>query len=136
MQSLRYYELYFNKMHLNVVFNEVLILGFVLISFDIFTVIKEICFYAGMQFYAMYGLLSHKCSYTTIYACFMPEKLYLVVISVYSGYMDIWIYMGFWFFFFLVMPKDFSCLTSDLAHVPLHWMGRILSIGLPGKSLC
>ena len=62
MPSLRYYELYFNKMHLNIVFNQVLILEFVLISFDIFNVIKEICFYADMQFYAMYGLLSHKCS--------------------------------------------------------------------------
>ena len=40
MQSLRCYELYFNKMHLNIVFNQVLILEFVLISFDIFNVIN------------------------------------------------------------------------------------------------
>ena len=44
----------------------------------------------------------------------------------------------FYLLYFLAIPQgmwDLSSLTRDWSCIPLHWKGRVLNIGLPGKPL-
>ena len=51
----------------------------------------------------------------------------------------LWGFLFLLFFFFFLAPCsiwDLSSLTSNWTHSSLHWKHRVLTTGLPGKSLC